>query len=184
LQDYLVNLFKRGILSFIILFIARCLSTYETASTRKFYHGRTETVRSCTLESLNLAKALTAKTNPHSKEVHQLLYKPIDRTILFYNWSFNINTRAQIPRKFYNWYARNHDRNHASTLAPNHIQNYICPEISPVRVSPHHGEGRVDPNTQYKKTVTGFEYPRACRFRKYQIENRSWELRLPTFFKN
>jgi hypothetical protein len=47
----------------------------------------------------------------------------------------------------------------------------------------HHAEGRVDPNTQYKKTVTGFEYPRACRFRKYQIENRSWELRLPTFFK-
>jgi hypothetical protein len=47
----------------------------------------------------------------------------------------------------------------------------------------HHAEGRVDPNTQYKKTVTGFEYPRACRFRKYQIENRSWELRQPTFFK-
>jgi hypothetical protein len=43
-------------------------------------------------------------------------------------------------------------------------------------VSTHHAEGRVDPNTQYKKTVTGFEYPRACRFRKYQIENRSWEL--------
>jgi hypothetical protein len=48
----------------------------------------------------------------------------------------------------------------------------------------HHAEGRVDPNTQYKKTVTGFKYPRACRFRNYQIENRSWELRLPTFFKN
>jgi hypothetical protein len=34
-----------------------------------------------------------------------------------------------------------------------------------------------------KKTVTGFRYPRACRFRKYQFENRSWEILLPTFFK-
>jgi hypothetical protein len=34
-----------------------------------------------------------------------------------------------------------------------------------------------------QKTVTDFRYPRACRFRKYQIENRLWELPLPTFFK-
>jgi hypothetical protein len=39
--------------------------------------------------------------------------------------------------------------------------------------SPHHAEGLVDPNLMYKKTVTAFEYPRACRFRKYQFENRS-----------
>jgi hypothetical protein len=39
--------------------------------------------------------------------------------------------------------------------------------------STHHAEGLVDPNSQYKKTVTGFRYPRACRFRKYQLENRS-----------
>jgi hypothetical protein len=38
--------------------------------------------------------------------------------------------------------------------------------------SPHHAEGPVDPNLMYKKTVTGFRYPRACRIRKYQIENR------------
>jgi hypothetical protein len=25
----------------------------------------------------------------------------------------------------------------------------------------HHAEGLVDPNSQYKKTVTGFRYPRA-----------------------
>jgi hypothetical protein len=42
---------------------------------------------------------------------------------------------------------------------------------------PHHAEGLVDPNLRNKKTVTGFRYPRACRFRKYQFENRS------TFFK-
>lgn len=34
----------------------KSLSTYETATTRQFYHGRTETVRSCTLESMQLAK--------------------------------------------------------------------------------------------------------------------------------
>jgi hypothetical protein len=33
------------------------------------------------------------------------------------------------------------------------------------------------------KMVFGFGYPRACRFRKYLFENRSWELRLPTFSK-
>jgi hypothetical protein len=37
----------------------------------------------------------------------------------------------------------------------------------------HHAEGLVDPNLMNKKTVTGFRYPRACRIRKYQIENRS-----------
>jgi hypothetical protein len=35
-----------------------------------------------------------------------------------------------------------------------------------------------------KTTVTGFRCPRACRIIKYQFENRSWELRLPTLFKN
>jgi carnitine O-octanoyltransferase len=34
----------------------RPFPTYETATTRYFYHGRTETVRSCTQEALNLAK--------------------------------------------------------------------------------------------------------------------------------
>jgi diadenosine tetraphosphatase ApaH/serine/threonine PP2A family protein phosphatase len=42
--------------------------------------------------------------------------------------------------------------------------------------STHHAEGRVDPDDVAKKTVTGFRCPRACRIRKYQFENRSWEL--------
>jgi hypothetical protein len=37
--------------------------------------------------------------------------------------------------------------------------------------------------SMHLKTVTDFRYPRACRFRKYQIENRLWELPLPTFLK-
>jgi hypothetical protein len=34
-----------------------------------------------------------------------------------------------------------------------------------------------------QKTVTDFRYPRACRFRKYQIENRLWKLPRPNFSK-
>jgi kinesin family protein 13 len=34
-----------------------------------------------------------------------------------------------------------------------------------------------------QQMVTIFGYPRACRFRKYQFENNSWELPLPIFFK-
>jgi hypothetical protein len=50
--------------------------------------------------------------------------------------------------------------------------------------SSHHAEGLVDPNRLNKKTVTDLVCPRACGFRKYQFENRSWEGFLPTFFKN
>lgn len=32
--------------------------TYETASTRKYFHGRTETVRSCTQEAVDFAKTI------------------------------------------------------------------------------------------------------------------------------
>jgi hypothetical protein len=47
----------------------------------------------------------------------------------------------------------------------------------------HHAEGVFDPNPMNKQMVTIFGYPRACRFRKHQFENRSWLLPLPTFFK-
>ena len=33
-------------------------ATYETATTRQFYHGRTETVRSCTIESVKWCQAM------------------------------------------------------------------------------------------------------------------------------
>ncbi|KAK2844568.1 hypothetical protein Q5P01_011227 [Channa striata] len=37
-------------------------SCYETAMTRKFYHGRTETMRPCTLEAVNWCKAMMDPT--------------------------------------------------------------------------------------------------------------------------
>ena len=41
----------------------KCLATYETATTRQFYHGRTETVRSCTQEAMDFAIAINKETN-------------------------------------------------------------------------------------------------------------------------
>ena len=43
------------------------MPTYETATTRHFYHGRTETVRSCTDEAIALAKALVEKEKHDNK---------------------------------------------------------------------------------------------------------------------
>jgi carnitine O-octanoyltransferase len=39
-------------------------ATYCTATTRKFYHGRTETCRACIPESVEFAKAVTEKSKP------------------------------------------------------------------------------------------------------------------------
>jgi hypothetical protein len=44
-----------------------------------------------------------------------------------------------------------------------------------------HAEGLVNPKVRAKKGYDLDTYPRACRFRKRQIENRFPELRLPTF---
>jgi hypothetical protein len=46
-----------------------------------------------------------------------------------------------------------------------------------------HPEELVNPKVRAKKRVTDFGYPRACRFRKHQIENRSPDLPVPSFFK-
>jgi len=42
--------------------IDRPAPTYETASTRKFYHGRTETVRSCTVEAVEWCTSMLDPT--------------------------------------------------------------------------------------------------------------------------
>ena len=49
----------------------RALPTYETATTRHFYHGRTETVRSCTEEAINFTKALDEREK-YEKTVKQI----------------------------------------------------------------------------------------------------------------
>lgn len=45
---------------------------YESASTRKFLYGRTETIRSCSVESVNFAKAMLNKETPNAEKVAAL----------------------------------------------------------------------------------------------------------------
>ena len=47
--------------------------TYETAMTRQFYHGRTETCRTCTPEVVACCRAVLAKSLPGSDEYRQLV---------------------------------------------------------------------------------------------------------------
>jgi hypothetical protein len=71
-------------------------------------------------------------------------------------------------------------------VANQSIYNLLTLVISATSIAvsnTHHAEGLVNPKVRDKKKVTDFGYPRACRFRKCQIENRSPKLARPTFFK-
>ena len=46
--------------------------TYETASTRQYYHGRTETLRSCTPELTEFCRAVIAKSTPATEQIRLL----------------------------------------------------------------------------------------------------------------
>jgi len=52
-------------------------ATYETAQTRQFYHGRTETCRSLSVESLGFSKAMTSSNVDKQKKL-EALKKAID----------------------------------------------------------------------------------------------------------
>jgi carnitine O-acetyltransferase len=52
-------------------------ATYETGTTRQFYHGRTETCRSCSIESDAFVKAICSESSKPS-EVVALLRKAMD----------------------------------------------------------------------------------------------------------
>jgi hypothetical protein len=64
-----------------------------------------------------------------------------------------------------------------------HLLSYLLVFVLVAAAASHHAEGVFDPNPMNKQMVTIFGYPRACRFRKHQFENRSWLLPLPSFFK-
>ncbi|XP_014666435.1 PREDICTED: peroxisomal carnitine O-octanoyltransferase-like [Priapulus caudatus] len=52
---------------------SRPAATYETATTRKFYHGRTETVRSCTVEGIEWCRSmLDGATTPFETKLSLL----------------------------------------------------------------------------------------------------------------
>ncbi|CAL4082988.1 unnamed protein product, partial [Meganyctiphanes norvegica] len=47
--------------------------TYETATTRQFYNGRTETMRSCTVEAVEWAHAMLSRNNSQSEKKLKLV---------------------------------------------------------------------------------------------------------------
>jgi hypothetical protein len=55
--------------------------------------------------------------------------------------------------------------------------------MAAVSYHPLDAEGLVNPKVRAQQKDTDFGYPRACRFRKHQIENGFLELCQPTFFK-
>jgi Choline/Carnitine o-acyltransferase len=44
---------------FSLVYLLLCTQVYESASTNRFHHGRTETIRTATSESLALARLLS-----------------------------------------------------------------------------------------------------------------------------
>uniref|UniRef100_A0A8C9X3U7 Peroxisomal carnitine O-octanoyltransferase n=1 Tax=Sander lucioperca TaxID=283035 RepID=A0A8C9X3U7_SANLU len=55
-------------------------SCYETAMTRKFYHGRTETMRPCTQEAVNWYKAMVDPTTGVTNDINDVLVSKV------HNW--------------------------------------------------------------------------------------------------
>ena len=47
-------------------------ATYETASTRKYLHGRTETIRSCSVESVDFCKAMLDRNASQQEKLHKM----------------------------------------------------------------------------------------------------------------
>ncbi len=68
----------------IIVFVLcyfRPAPTYETASIRKYYHGRTETVRTCTTEVINWCKAMLDNTVTVSPLICTMLHYQLYRQL-------------------------------------------------------------------------------------------------------
>ena len=57
----------------------RPTATYESASTREFYHGRTDTIRSCTNEALAFVKTMVNPATSVSTRTCTVMGTCIDR---------------------------------------------------------------------------------------------------------
>lgn len=52
----------------------KCGATYESGSLRRYHLGRTETIRSCTLEAQQFSRAMTEKHNETTADVKYDLF--------------------------------------------------------------------------------------------------------------
>jgi carnitine O-acetyltransferase len=57
-------------------------ATYETASTRQFLYGRTDCIRTCSMDAVNFVKTFCDPESNVSAE-HKLLFSRIFHTILY-----------------------------------------------------------------------------------------------------
>jgi hypothetical protein len=64
------------------------------------------------------------------------------------------------------------------------IQDFSITNQEYFIMRPHHAEGLVNPKVLAQKKVTDFGYPRACRFRKYQIKKGYRPAYSTSFFQN
>jgi len=93
-------------------------STYESANTKRFYHGRTETIRSCTKDSVNFTK-IFCDSNAKSNEKFKAFKKACETHVKVSNDAKNGNG---IDRHLYgmHWLAK---------LNQQKFPNYLIPEI-------------------------------------------------------
>ena len=64
------------------MILLRPAPTYETATTRAFYHGRTETVRSCSLEAVEWCKEMCnqdSSSRLNQRKMLELFKRACDR---------------------------------------------------------------------------------------------------------
>lgn len=52
-----------------LIFVLSPGCCYETAMTRRFYHGRTETIRSCTVEAVEWCKSMLDPSESVNTEI-------------------------------------------------------------------------------------------------------------------
>lgn len=74
-------------LAFYRLYNEPC-ATYETASLRKYQHGRTDTIRSCSIESLEFCKGMCDPNVPHEQK-RELLKKAVNSHKNYVNEAIN-----------------------------------------------------------------------------------------------
>ncbi|CAG2255886.1 E2.3.1.7 [Mytilus edulis] len=74
-------------LAFYRLYNEPC-ATYETASLRKYQHGRTDTIRSCSIESLAFCKGM-CDTNVSQEQKRELLKKAVNSHKNYVNEAIN-----------------------------------------------------------------------------------------------
>jgi hypothetical protein len=61
---------------------------YETATTRRFYHARTETLRSCTVEAVEFCRAMCDPKASVRRVLYSFFFSLLSDTCIPYKWFF------------------------------------------------------------------------------------------------